>query len=232
MFHIVFSQIWYYISQFLLRGQKGVRSPKTPKPRPRHAPLLFHEETAIMPKLPKYRFSEKKFKELILYIASQCEKDRYWGAIKLNKVLFYSDFLAYKLLGESITGADYQALERGPAPRQLCPIRDEMIRTGDLAIDKRSLQHRPIALREPDLRDFDAREIAIVNKVMTSLRHANADRASEMSHAFLGWKAAWEETKATGKNVVIPYGTVFVANPPLDEFEEAHGLELAKAHGW
>ncbi|MDH5642316.1 MAG: Panacea domain-containing protein, partial [Nitrospira sp.] len=69
-----------------------------------------------------------KFKELILYVASQCEQDTYWNSTKLNKILFYSDFLAYKVNGQSITGADYFALERGPAPKALVPIREGMIK--------------------------------------------------------------------------------------------------------
>lgn len=185
-----------------------------------------------MPKSTTSMFSKKKFTELILYVSSQCERDKYWGATKLNKVMFYSDFIAYKNLGHSITGADYQALERGPAPRQLCPVRDEMVKDDALAIDRRSLQHRPVALRQPDLQVFEAAEIAIVDKVIASLRHKNAAITSELSHAFLGWQAAWAETQVTGGNVTIPYGTVFVYNPPIDEFEEAHGLELAKTHGW
>lgn len=185
-----------------------------------------------MPKFPKSIFDPQKLRELILYIASQCEQDRFWGATKLNKVLFYSDFLAYKHFGKSITGADYQALEHGPAPYQLCPVRNEMIEDGDLAIEKRTLQHRPIALREPVLDSFNANEIAIVNNVINQLRHTNASKVSELTHAFLGWKAAWAETQVTGKTITIPYGTVFVSNSPLDEFEASHGLELAKTHGW
>jgi hypothetical protein len=188
-----------------------------------------------MAKFPRHidpHFEKKKFKELILYIASQCEKDRFWNATKLNKVLFYSDFLAFKNTGQPITGAEYFALEKGPAPKPLVPIREEMIEAGDLAIEKRTFQHRPVALREPDYALFTGLEIAIVNKVITALKDKNAEAISEMSNAFLGWKAAWAEGQVTGENVTIPYGTVFVSNQPIDEFEAAYGLDLAKKYGW
>src|SRR5690348_3295402 len=81
------------------------------------------KNTAIV-RLP---FDRKKFKELILHVTSQCVKDRYWNATKLNKVLFYADFLAFRDHGEPITGAEYFALENGPAPKALLPIREEMI---------------------------------------------------------------------------------------------------------
>lgn len=177
-------------------------------------------------------FNRNKFKELILYITSQCGKDRYWNATKLNKVLFYSDFLAFRDSGESITGAEYFALERGPAPKALVPVRDEMIKDRDLAIEKRTFQHRLIALREPDYGLFTGQEIAIVNKIIAALKHKDAETVSEMSHAFLGWKAAWAEGQATGENVTIPYGSVYVSNAPIDEFEAAYGLDLAKKYGW
>ena len=53
------------------------------------------------------KFNEGKFKELVLYIASRCERDPTFGAVKLNKELFFSDFWAYAEFGEPITGAEY-----------------------------------------------------------------------------------------------------------------------------
>jgi len=72
-------------------------------------------------KRPKY--NEEKLAELILYVCHKSEADERFGATKLNKILFYSDFAAYRQLGQPITGADYQNLEEGPAPRKLPPIR-------------------------------------------------------------------------------------------------------------
>ena len=98
-------------------------------------------------------FNEKKFRELILHIASKCEGGRYRNTTKLNEILFYSDFLAHKLLGEPITGAEYFALPYGPAPKRLLPIRKEMERE-EIAIQKLGSQHRVVALREPDYEEF------------------------------------------------------------------------------
>ncbi len=71
-------------------------------------------------------FHESKFKELILHIASRCEYDPYFGAVKLNKTLFLSDMCAYLELGNAITGAEYIALEHGPGPKLMMPIRADM----------------------------------------------------------------------------------------------------------
>lgn len=185
-----------------------------------------------MPKSQTNHYNKDKFKELIVHIASRCETDKYWNATKLNKVLFYSDFISYRNTGKAITGAAYFALPQGPAPKALVPVRDEMIDHRDIAIERRMLQHRIIALRNADLTLFSATEIAIVDKVIEALRHRNAEMVSEMSHAFLGWQAARAEGEKSGENVTIPYGTVFVSNPPIDEFEAAYGIELFKKYDW
>ncbi len=180
----------------------------------------------------KIKFNRNKFKELIVYIAGRCEKHPAFGATKLNKILFYSDFIAYKDLGHPITGVEYFALERGPAPKPLVPIRDEMVEEQDIAQAKINSQHRIVALRSPDLSEFSAEEIAIVDKVINYLRDKRAFMVSFLSHAFLGWQAAWEEGSKIGEHITIPYGTAFVENPPMDEFEQAHGLSLARKYGW
>ena len=173
-------------------------------------------------------FNEDKFKELILHIAIRCADEKYYSATKLNKILFYSDFLAYKLHGEPITGAEYFALKRGPAPRHLVPVREAMEARRDIAIEKHAFQHRVVALREPSYEEFSAKEIALVDQVIDALRGADAESVSNLSHLFLGWQAAIAE----GVRTSIPYETVFALDPPMDEYEEAYGLALAKKHGW
>src|SRR3989337_1094906 len=96
-------------------------------------------------------FDEDKFRELIIYVANKCEGDIYFGATKLNKILFYSDFVAYYLHGKPITGAEYKALEWGPVPTILKKIRGEM-EFNSIVLQKKYRQERIIALRPADLR--------------------------------------------------------------------------------
>ena len=145
------------------------------------------------------QFNRSRFRELILYCALKSDKHQYFGATKLNKSLFYADFLAYRALGSSITGAEYLALEHGPAPRQFVAEREAMVRNSDIAIQHWARQQRVVALREPDLGDFSGAEIAIVDEVIDELRPLDAGDVSDLSHAFLGWKAA-------GPTVKLPAG--------------------------
>jgi hypothetical protein len=171
---------------------------------------------------------DKKFEELILYIARESQEDRRCGATKLNKILFYADFMAYHKLGRSITGQKYQKLERGPAPRRIVLVVDAMIARGLCAWAERSYFGFPLrkllALREPDVSVFSAEELDIARTVVSELWDLNATEVSDLSHRFVGWQAAdfGEE---------IPYQTVFVDEPrPLTQEEEAWAHEVIEEY--
>jgi hypothetical protein len=174
-------------------------------------------------------FDGTKFKELILYIARKCEGDTAFGATKLNKVLFFSDFAAYRQLGMPITGARYQALRNGPAPRQLIPVRQEMERDGEIVELRRTyfgrLQKRLVAKREPNLRPFTGSEIAIVDAVIEDFEALNATELSGLSHDFVGWKyAALEED--------IPYETALLTIGKVTPALIERGRELNRTYKW
>jgi len=171
-----------------------------------------------------------KFKELILYICEKSATDPNFGATKLNKVLFLSDFWAYANLGQPITGVEYMKLPFGPAPRPLVPVRTEMQKNGELAIQETTLdpkmaRKRPINLRAADLSRFSAEEIALVDGVLEMCRNATGLAVSRYTHDWHGWIAAQERE-------TIPYETVFISDDPLTTFEAARGKELAATHGW
>jgi len=149
---------------------------------------------------------EDKFKELILYVAQKCANHEKYGKTKLNKILFFSDFITYAKRGESITGADYFKLPKGPAPRQMKPILKELIDSGDIVLVPRRIfthtQERPTALREPNLSVFSGDEIAIVDEVIEILRDKLAEEVSDLSHYYLGWQLVNERES-------IPYDSVY-----------------------
>ena len=112
--------------------------------------------------------NEEKLKELLVYVALCSEGDESFGAVKLNKLLFLSDFLAYLRLGNAITWAEYQALPNGPAPTRLVPIREELQSEGSIAERPENYfgyeKKRTLALRRPDLKLFSSEEIDIVGR--------------------------------------------------------------------
>jgi hypothetical protein len=170
-----------------------------------------------------------KFKELIIYIARAEEGDPSFGATKLNKILFFSDFLAYGRLGAAITGAEYQRLQFGPAPRQLPPVQKALEKEKAAVLQERwqytQAQKRLVALRPPDLTRFSAPEIKLVDEVIEVMRQFNAIEVSALSHLERGWQIAKE-------GQTIPYGWVFLSSDPLTEDDIAWGQKVAADHGW
>ncbi len=168
---------------------------------------------------------DQRLRELILYVAERSEDDPKFGATKLNKILFYADFIAFGQTGSAITEQEYQRLDRGPAPRRLLPIRKRLIDQSEAAIQHRErygfVQDRLVALRDPDLSGFTGEQIAIVNDVIDYFQDMDAAEVSAFSHSYVGW-----EIVENGET--IPYETVFISKRPLTQEETAYGAQLAQ----
>lgn len=179
-----------------------------------------------MPEIP----NDEKFRELILFIAEESEGDRAFGATKLNKILFYSDFNAYLHFGSSITGQEYQALKNGPAPRLLLPIMEQLESSNAIAIKERRHfgwpQKRTVALREPNLELFSAKEIKLVCDLIEELWDKTATQLSDLSHEFIGWELAEE-------GETIPYEVTLVGNRSPSKVDIEHcERAVAVAESW
>jgi hypothetical protein len=180
-------------------------------------------------KIKTIEYNEDKFKELIIYVSNKCEHDQDFGAVKLNKILFYSDFLAYAHLGEPITGAEYFALEHGPAPKMLAPVRDELVNQKDIVIRQRerygNKQIRVIPLREADLSYFTPEQVSLVDRVIEAFCGANGTDVSRLSHMERGWQVA--ENKET-----IPYQAAFLSCEGVTPADNKRAKELALIYNW
>lgn len=167
-------------------------------------------------------YDERKFNELVLYVADRLRSDRSGGATKLNKVLFFADFAHVRRHGSPITGASYQKLAWGPAPRRLVPIRERLVAAGDahIEIDEflgRQLQ-RVVPDRPADLSVFTSEEIATIEQVLTDLDGLTATQVSDLSHEEPGWRLV-------GDGETIPYeaalvGAVQVSTPTTRRLQE------------
>ena len=63
-----------------------------------------------MPQVSSDLEGTEKLQELILYVAKVSEGDPTFGLVKLNKILFFSDFRHFLDTGQSITGQEHQKL--------------------------------------------------------------------------------------------------------------------------
>jgi len=181
----------------------------------------------------KFEFPEfegnERLRELILYISQKCADDPTFGATKLNKILFYSDFYSYFRFGQPVAGLEYQRLPNGPAPKQLVPVRQEMIADGDVAIQKITFknkqQHRCIPLRDPDLSKFSGRDIALIDEQIEDLWGKRASEVSDESH-----QRAWRIAKDRES---IPYQAIYLSDSDdLTEDDVLRVAALNREHKW
>jgi Protein of unknown function (DUF4065) len=173
---------------------------------------------------------EAKLAELILYVAERILQDPSGGAIKINKILYFAEFSHVRAHGTPITGATYQKLRTGPAPRRLLPIRQQLIDDGfaGLRIDQHFGYplHRLIPLRSPDLSSFVPTELSMADEVVRDLWGKTAAETSRESHKDMAWKL-FEE----GED--IPFATAYLARKVLPPTERVRrrGAELVAQLG-
>ena len=175
-----------------------------------------------------HAFDPGKLAELMLYVSAKSQEDQRFGATKLNKLLFYAEFMMFAKYGRPITGATYQRLDHGPAPRELPPIRRELTESRAAVIVPRDYfglpQHALVPLREPNLALFAGEEIAMVDWVIEKCWHETAASLSAATHRLPGWIFANE-----GED--IPYSAVFLSKHPLTPHEVTRGEDVAKLLG-
>jgi len=171
----------------------------------------------------KETYNDEKFAELLMYVAGRMQGYSTFGAIMLNKVMFYTDFWHYAEHGVSVTGAEYQRLRRGPAPRRLLPVQRELIEDGDARLVETQAgpyrQKRLVPLREANTDVFTAEELETANKTIERLNSMTAFAVSEMSHGMSGWQIASD-------GQTIPYESVFLGGVEPTEDSVAFAQEV------
>jgi hypothetical protein len=162
---------------------------------------------------------------LVLYISLRSEGDPFFGLTKLYKLLFYSDFLAYRRLGHSITGQTYRALPFGPVPDKMDRFLKHLVRANDIVIRDEDFydrpQKRPLALRGPEISEFQSDELALIDSLLDRFKQSSASQISAASHQFLGWQVAKQ-------GEAIPYAVALLDRGELTEREQVHARKVEK----
>jgi transcriptional regulator with XRE-family HTH domain len=116
---------------------------------------------------------------------------------KLNKLMFYTDFLHYKNHCISITGSQYRALPYGPVPANYSSLIEYAESYGYIKTEyKWIIRNNEDVLSEiyhPGLRTFDPElftevELQTLNKVCDLFKNSNTAQIVNKSHEEIGWK--------------------------------------------
>ena len=175
------------------------------------------------------QYDEDKFRELLVLIAGRLTDDDAGGATKLNKLLYFADFTHVRRTGRSITGAAYQKLPNGPAPRRLLPVRNELIASEEAELEERDFlgyrQQRLVPKRDVDVSVFDDEELQTIDDVLRDLKGMNGREVSDLSHEEAGWRL-------TAEGDTIPYAAALIPREqPLTPAAAAQASAVAQRYG-
>jgi hypothetical protein len=160
-------------------------------------------------------FKWDKFKALVHYICEKAENPSVLGAVKLNKVLWYSDTIHYLTTGQPITGETYVKRQRGPSKegKIACGHVDHFGFT----------KHEYVSIHEADKSIFSGEEIALIDRAFehVCINHT-ARSVSEETHNVI-----WELAELGEE---MPYYTIFASGVgEIDEADIAWANEVLSA---
>ena len=174
-------------------------------------------------------FNPQKFKELLLYLADRSGDDAGFGMTKLNKLLFFCDFKAFRSLGHSITGARYQKLPWGPAALEFLPLLEELVSEQRARVEthpRGDYEQRRTVSTGANTSVFTTEELALIDSILDELRQLDATSVSNLSHEqSAGWNLVEERD-------LIPYETALVSMRHPSAAMFAHAERLAKERNW
>ena len=109
---------------------------------------------------------------------------------KMNKLLFYADFMAYRVTGKSVSGLAYKAIAHGPVPvrwDRIYSFYDEIEQEIVQFPDGRAGTKLVSSLR-PDMAEFSDDELKILDYVSQRFKNETPTQISETSHEEEAWK--------------------------------------------
>lgn len=128
-----------------------------------------------------------------------CRQLREIHRTKLNKLLFYADFLCFKTTGRSLTGTAYRQLQYGPVPAVYGGLEDAMetdgfieIETGAYADGKEFYLLKPGPAKPAIAPPFTPDEQNVLAYVARQLGRKSCKAVSDQSHQ----EDAWVKTPA------------------------------------
>ena len=129
----------------------------------------------------------EKYKNMILYLVKRLDSVL---KVKLNKLLWYCDFLHFKETSVSISGSQYLRFQYGPVPNNYDLITDIMQREGLLDKNEPLFQTKDgivpgdefVASIEPDKSLFSEQEIKVMDFIADTFRNDTSTGIMNKSH--------------------------------------------------
>jgi transcriptional regulator with XRE-family HTH domain/uncharacterized phage-associated protein len=146
----------------------------------------FHMEANEYTGFVKPRF--EKVAQFVLFFAQHEPPLK----TRMNKLLFYADFLHFKRTGRSISGCNYRAIPFGPVPSHFHELFGILEQKQYLRVEQELFEHGTIGERFLAARPFDPSlfstdELAHMQEVLEAFRQLRTRQLIELSHYEKGW---------------------------------------------
>ncbi|MCF8226910.1 MAG: DUF4065 domain-containing protein [Bacteroidales bacterium] len=132
----------------------------------------------------------KKFSEMVVFFTEKLEP---WKT-KLNKLLFYADFMMHKQSGFSMSGVQYRAIPMGPVPNNFNSIFEYLVNKEALDINYTNFtdggtgeQFKPNPNKTFNKELFNKNELEILALVVERFINTSTNEIIEISHKEKAW---------------------------------------------
>jgi peptide deformylase len=161
------------------------------------------------------QFDRTKLRTVVLYTCARCDPTKL-GAVKLHKVLYFTDMLHYAQFRTPITGATYRKRPYGPTCDELLPLLRDLAAEGAIAISEAEYfgyrKTEYVAKEAPQTDLLSRRQLSLLDDVIEFVCYDNTAKSiSEFSH-----NAAWESAEP---GEILPYSSamlMFSRDVPLE----------------
>ncbi|HAJ99363.1 MAG TPA: DNA-binding protein [Bacteroidales bacterium] len=133
----------------------------------------------------------EKFAEMVVYFSEKIEPFK----TKMNKLLFYADFLMFKQSCFSISGIRYQVIDMGPVPNNFQSIFEYLANKGEIDICTNQFSNGSTGEQFKARKDrpfkadlFSEIELETLAKVAKAFKETSTNNFIELSHSEDAWK--------------------------------------------
>lgn len=135
--------------------------------------------------------NKEKLAGILVAFITRC-KTQFNDRVKLNKLLFYSDFLSYEQTGFSITGLSYRAIQFGPVPTNYENIyaymQDEEYISSNIIENKNGTVSETFTTDLTyDCMLFNKNEQNVIDTITEKFKETSTWDLVELSHTEKGW---------------------------------------------
>ena len=136
-------------------------------------------------------FNKTKYENAILYFTKHCN-NKFLGQTKLNKLMYYLDFISYRDRGQSVTADNYVHKEYGPVPEKIDELLVSLTQEGKLAVTYEYIRddvYRSVFAKvtEPDMSVFDPYEQKLLENICTEFISWSTDKIVSQTHLESPW---------------------------------------------